>query len=85
MCRSAFAVAAVLSLAAGPALFLVANTDIRRTFGLRPLLPRLVAALCVAATVPIGTAGTALAQLVAVAVLMAAAFGWEERRRFTRG
>ncbi|MEW1909808.1 low temperature requirement protein A [Kitasatospora sp. NPDC085895] len=83
--------AAVLStaraavLAAGPALFLVANAGIRRTFGLHPLLPRLVAAALVAATVPLGTGRSALVQLGAIAVLMAAAFAWEERHRPARG
>ncbi|WP_052390782.1 low temperature requirement protein A [Streptomyces sp. NRRL B-24484] len=72
-------------LAAGPALFLVANAGIRRTFGLHPLLPRLVAAALVAATVPLGTGRSALAQLGAIAVLMAAAFAWEERHRIARG
>ncbi|MCU7823487.1 low temperature requirement protein A [Kitasatospora sp. DSM 101779] len=68
-------------LAAGPALFLVANAGIRRTFGLHPLLPRLVAAALVAATVPLGTGRSALAQLGAIAALMAAAFVWEELQR----
>jgi len=72
-------------LAAGPALFLVANTGIRNVFGLRPLLPRLVAAALVAATVPLGTRTAALVQLGAIAVLMAGAFGWEERHRLGRG
>ncbi|GAA1120679.1 MULTISPECIES: low temperature requirement protein A [Kitasatospora] len=72
-------------LAAGPALFLVANAGIRRTFGLHPLLPRLVAAALVAATVPLGTGRSALVQLGAIAVLMAAAFAWEERHRPARG
>ncbi|MEV6209212.1 low temperature requirement protein A [Kitasatospora sp. NPDC051914] len=72
-------------LAAGPALFLLANTGIRHTFGLRPLLPRAVAAGLVAATVPAGTRVSALVQIAAIAVLMAAAFGWEERRRSARG
>lgn len=66
------------ALAAGVVLYLLANTAIRRTFGLRPLLPRLVAAALVAATIPLGTHLSALAQIGATAVLLALAIGYEE-------
>jgi low temperature requirement protein LtrA len=66
-------------LGAGPALFLVVNADIRRTFGLRPVLPRLLAAALVAATVPLGTGVASIAQLASIAAVLALVFGWEER------
>jgi low temperature requirement protein LtrA len=67
------------ALAAGAALFLVANTAIRRTLGLAPEGPRLVAAALVLATVPLGTDVSPLAQVAATAALLAAAFRYEER------
>lgn len=72
------------ALGAGPALFLAANVGIRRTFGLRPVLPRLVAAALVVATVPIGTGTAAIAQLGTIAAVLATVFGYEEWR-VTRG
>ncbi|MFC9325926.1 low temperature requirement protein A [Kitasatospora sp. NPDC057015] len=67
-----------LALAAGVALFLAANAAVRRTFALTPLLPRLVAAACLAVTVPLGTGVSALAQVAATAAVLAAALGYEE-------
>ncbi|MCX5211487.1 low temperature requirement protein A [Kitasatospora sp. NBC_00240] len=66
------------ALAAGVALFLAANAAVRRTFGLTPLLPRLVAAAALTVTVPLGTGVSALAQVAATAGVLAAAFGYEE-------
>ncbi|MFE4599530.1 low temperature requirement protein A [Kitasatospora indigofera] len=66
------------ALAAGVALFLAANAAVRRTFGLTPLLPRLVAAAALTLTVPLGTGVSALAQVAATAAVLAAAFGYEE-------
>ncbi|MFG2819376.1 low temperature requirement protein A [Kitasatospora sp. NPDC048365] len=69
------------ALAAGVALFLVANTAIRRTIGLSPLLPRLVGAAAVLALgVPLGTRVSALAELAGTAALLAAVLGFEELR-----
>jgi len=66
-------------LAAGVALFLLADTGIRRTLGLRPLLPRVAAALLTAAAIPLGTHLSALAQVAATAALLALTFAYEER------
>lgn len=68
------------ALAGGTALFLVVNTAIRRTFGLVPNGPRLVAAVLLAATVPLGTGVSALAQVAAAVVVLAATFGYEAGR-----
>ncbi|WP_354641746.1 low temperature requirement protein A [Kitasatospora camelliae] len=68
------------ALAAGVTLFLAANTAIRRTLGLTPLLPRLTAAVLAAATVPLGTGVCALAQVAAVLAVLAAALAHEELR-----
>ena len=68
------------ALAGGVALFLTANAAIRRTFALSPIAPRLTAAALLAATVPLGTALSALAQVGATAAVLAAAFGYEEWR-----
>ncbi|MEV4431045.1 low temperature requirement protein A [Streptomyces sp. NPDC049602] len=66
-------------LAAGTALFLVANTVMRRTLGLVPLLPRAVAALLALATIPLGAHASALAQLGVLVGLLALTFLFEER------
>ncbi|WP_327679442.1 low temperature requirement protein A [Kitasatospora sp. NBC_00458] len=67
------------ALAGGVAVFLVANAAGRRTFGLGPNLPRLLAAALVTATVPLGTSASALVQVGAVVLVLAAAFAWEHR------
>ncbi|WP_033212562.1 MULTISPECIES: low temperature requirement protein A [Streptomyces] len=67
------------ALAAGTALFLVANTVMRRTLGLVPLLPRAVAALLALATIPLGAHASAFAQLGALVGLLALTFLFEER------
>ncbi|MEV4559148.1 low temperature requirement protein A [Kitasatospora sp. NPDC049285] len=69
-----------LALAGGTALFLLANTAIRRTFALTPHHTRLLAAALVLAAVPLGTQLSAVAQLLATAAILAAAFAAEERR-----
>ncbi|MFC8448520.1 low temperature requirement protein A [Kitasatospora sp. NPDC057223] len=68
------------ALGGGVAVFLAANAAIRRTFALSPIAPRLTAAALLAATVPLGTVVSALAQVAGIAVVLAAAFGHEERR-----
>ncbi|WP_406200708.1 low temperature requirement protein A [Kitasatospora sp. NBC_01560] len=65
------------ALAGGVALFLAVNTAVRRTFGLAPQLPRLVAAALLVAAVPLGTGVSALAEVAAVAGVLAAAFWFE--------
>ncbi|MGV9265532.1 low temperature requirement protein A [Kitasatospora sp. NPDC003701] len=69
------------ALAGGVALFLVVNTAVRRTFALTPNLPRLLAAAALVATVRLGTAVSALAEVAAVAGVLGAAFGHEAYRR----
>ncbi|MFG3224224.1 low temperature requirement protein A [Kitasatospora sp. NPDC048194] len=66
-----------VALAGGITLYLAANTAVRRFFGLRPQLPRLVGAAAVAVTVPLGTGVSALAQVGAVVAVLAAVFGYE--------
>lgn len=66
------------ALAGGVALFLVANAAIRRTVGLARSRPRLVAALLLLATIPLGTKASALAQVAAAALVLAAVFAFEE-------
>ncbi|MFJ2579944.1 low temperature requirement protein A [Kitasatospora aureofaciens] len=68
------------ALAGGIALYLVVNTAIRRTFGLTPNLPRLLAAALLTATVPLGTTVSALAQVAVTAAVLAATFAYEARR-----
>ncbi|MER7751460.1 low temperature requirement protein A [Kitasatospora sp. NPDC097643] len=68
------------ALAGGIALYLVVNTGIRRAFALGPNLPRLVGALLVAATVPLGTSTSALDQVAVTVTVLAATFGYEARR-----
>ena len=69
------------ALAGGVAVFLAANAAIRRTFALSPTAPRLTtAAVLLVATVPLGTAVSALAQVAGAAAVLAATFGYEERR-----
>ncbi|MFJ9844608.1 low temperature requirement protein A [Kitasatospora sp. NPDC101155] len=70
-----------LALAGGVTLYLVVNTAVRRFFGLRPHLPRLIGAAAVLATVPLGTAASALDQVGAVAAVLAAVFGYESACR----
>ncbi|MFG2846694.1 low temperature requirement protein A [Kitasatospora sp. NPDC048296] len=70
-----------LALAGGITLYLVVNTAVRRFFGLRPHLPRLIGAAAVLATVPLGTAASALDQVGAVAAVLAAVFGYESACR----
>ncbi|MFD4906094.1 low temperature requirement protein A [Kitasatospora purpeofusca] len=67
------------ALAGGVAVFLVVNTAVRRTFALGPNLPRLLAAAAVAAGTLLGTTVSALAEVAAVVLALAAAFGWEQR------
>lgn len=66
------------ALAGGIALFLTANTAIRRAIGLGPLLPRLCAAALLAATVPLGTRLTALTQVGGAVLVLGLCFGYEE-------
>ncbi|MFJ8627682.1 low temperature requirement protein A [Kitasatospora sp. NPDC093550] len=68
------------ALAGGITLYLLVNTALRGFFGLRPHLPRLLGAALVAATVPLGTRVSALAQVGAVAVVLVAVFGYEACR-----
>ncbi|MEV0189037.1 low temperature requirement protein A [Kitasatospora purpeofusca] len=68
------------ALAGGVAVFLAVNTAVRRTFALGPNLPRLLAAAAaVAAGTLLGTTVSALAEVAAVVLALAAAFGWEQR------
>ncbi|MGW4895621.1 low temperature requirement protein A [Kitasatospora sp. NPDC004240] len=68
------------ALAGGVTVFLTVNTAIRRTFALTPNLPRLTAATLIAATVPLGTTVSALAQVTTIVALLTAAFTHESRR-----
>ncbi|MET8627205.1 low temperature requirement protein A [Kitasatospora sp. NPDC004669] len=65
------------ALAGGIAVYLVVNTAVRRFFDLGPNLPRLLGAVAVAATVPLGTEVSAPAQVGAVVAVLAAVFGHE--------
>ncbi|MER7845352.1 low temperature requirement protein A [Kitasatospora sp. NPDC096077] len=69
------------ALSGGITLYLVVNTAVRRFFGLRPNRARLIGAVLVAATVRLGTGVSALAQVAAVVVVLAAVFGHEARCR----
>ncbi|MCM2422243.1 low temperature requirement protein A [Streptomyces sp. RKAG293] len=66
------------ALAGGIALFLAADTAIRRAIRLGPLLPRLCAAALLAVTVPLGTRLTALAQVGGAVLVLGLCFGYEE-------
>ncbi|BAJ29973.1 MULTISPECIES: low temperature requirement protein A [Kitasatospora] len=69
-----------LALAGGTALFLCANSAVRRTLDLGPGRLRLLAAALVLAAAPLGTAFSPLAQLAATAAVLALAFRAEHRR-----
>ncbi|MCF2527369.1 low temperature requirement protein A [Yinghuangia soli] len=71
------------ALAGGVVVFLLANAAIRGSVGLTPHTPRLIGAAAVAATVPLGTEGSALAQVAGAALVLAAVFAYEETA--TRG
>ncbi|GAA2740039.1 low temperature requirement protein A [Kitasatospora cinereorecta] len=73
--------ARALALATGVALFLLANTGIRRTLGLAPLRPRLLAAALALAATPLGVEVSALAQVAATAAVLLATFRYEETAR----
>ncbi|MEU8923161.1 low temperature requirement protein A [Kitasatospora sp. NPDC048545] len=68
------------ALAGGTSLYLLVNTALRGFFGLRPNLPRLLGALFVAGTVPLGTRVSALVQVGVVVAVLAAVFGYEACR-----
>jgi low temperature requirement protein LtrA len=72
------AVAQAAALASGAAMFLLANTGMRHTIGLRPVVPRVVAAVALIATIPLGAEVTALTQVGMMAVLLGVTFGYEE-------
>ncbi|WP_371498486.1 low temperature requirement protein A [Kitasatospora sp. NBC_00374] len=76
----ALGAAPAAALAGGTALFLAANAAIRRTLTLTPNSARVVAAAVVAATIPLGTQVSALAQVAVTAAVLGAAVGYEERR-----
>jgi low temperature requirement protein LtrA len=68
-------------LAAGVAAFVACEVGFRRTFGITRSRLRLVTALAVLATIPLGTGIGALAQIGALTAIMAAALtaeGWWE-------
>ncbi|GHF31072.1 low temperature requirement protein A [Kitasatospora xanthocidica] len=68
------------ALAGGTTLYLLVNTALRGFFGLRPNLPRVLGAVLVAGTVPLGTRVSALVQVGVVAAVLAAVFGYEACR-----
>ncbi|MDI2129641.1 low temperature requirement protein A [Yinghuangia seranimata] len=67
-----------VALASGVALFLVANTAVRRTIGLAPLLPRLVTAAAVLALIPLGAQVNALGEVGGIALVLALLVAYEE-------
>ncbi|MCC9311353.1 low temperature requirement protein A [Kitasatospora sp. RB6PN24] len=69
------------ALAGGVMLYLVTNAAIRRTLGLAPQLPRLVAAPVIGATTLLGHQFCGAAQTAVIAVLLAGLFGYEELAR----
>ncbi|MFI8460166.1 low temperature requirement protein A [Kitasatospora sp. NPDC085464] len=68
------------ALAGGITLYLVVNTAVRASLRLGPNLPRLLGAVLVAATVPLGTRVSALVQVGVVAAVLAAVVGYEACR-----
>jgi low temperature requirement protein LtrA len=69
-----------LELGVGVALFLWCSVGFCRTLGLDTSVPRLVAGAAALATIPIGTEGTAVAQLAVLTAVVAAALLVEGRR-----
>jgi low temperature requirement protein LtrA len=69
-----------IELAVGVALFLWCSAGFCRTVGLGASVPRLVAGLAALATIPVGTEGTAVAQLAVLVGIVAAALVVEARR-----
>jgi low temperature requirement protein LtrA len=75
-----------VGLAAGAALFIVSDVGFRRTFGIGRSHIRLAAAAAALATIPLGTAVGAAAQVGAIATLVAAALAAEALlRQIPRG
>ncbi|GLW54583.1 low temperature requirement protein A [Kitasatospora phosalacinea] len=70
-----------LALSGGTALFLCANTGIRRTLALGPTRLRLLTAALVLAITPLGTQLNPLTQLATTTVLLALLFHTEARRQ----
>jgi low temperature requirement protein LtrA len=68
-----------LLLAGGTALFLVGDALFRHTLRLGPARPRAAAALLCLATIPLGLAVSALAQLTTLVLVLAATFTLERR------
>jgi low temperature requirement protein LtrA len=70
-----------VGLAAGAGLFILCDVGFRRTFGIERSRTRLVAAAAVVATIPLGTAFAAAAQVGALAALVTAALAVERLLR----
>jgi low temperature requirement protein LtrA len=66
-----------VELGGGAALFLIGDAMFRRTLRIGTARWRLAAAALALATIPLGTAGSALLQLVALTVAIGACLAWE--------
>jgi low temperature requirement protein LtrA len=69
------------ALAGGVVLYLATNAAIRHTLRLTPRAPRLLATPAVAGTILLGHRFSGAVQTAAIAVLLAALFGYEEHAR----
>jgi hypothetical protein len=72
---------AALALGIGVALFFVGDAEFRRVLRVGPATPRIVAAVAVLTTIPLGMLVTATLQLTALVVVIAAALAVEQVRR----
>ena len=77
-------VGTALALGIGVALFFAGDAEFRRVLGVGPATPRLVAAVAVLTTIPLGTLVTATLQLTALVVVIAGALVVEQVRRSPR-
>lgn len=73
-------VGVALALAVGVALFFVGDAEFRRVLRIGPATPRMVTALAVLLTIPLGTLATATLQLAAVVVVIAGVLAAEQLR-----